>query len=61
MVGEYKVRVKNSRNSYSFTLKRNITVLRGESGRGRTTLFEMIPEHNRFGKNKGFIKGIDFR
>lgn len=29
MHGEYKVRVKNSRNSYIFSLKRNITVLQG--------------------------------
>ena len=53
MHGEYKVRVKNSRNSYTFSLRRNITVLRGESGRGKTTLFDMIHEHNRFGKESG--------
>ena len=53
MHGEYKVRVKNSRNSYTFALRRNITVLRGDSGRGKTTLFDMIHEHNRFGKESG--------
>ncbi|MBO6132936.1 MAG: hypothetical protein J6P05_01190 [Lachnospiraceae bacterium] len=59
MVGEYKVRVRNSRNSYSFSLKRNITILRGESGRGKTTLFEMILEHNRFGKSSGVSISCD--
>ncbi len=53
MLGEYRFRVKNSRNGYSFLLRRNLTVLRGESGRGKTTLFEMIREHNRFGKASG--------
>ena len=53
MYGEFKVRVKNSRNSYTFSLRRNLTILRGESGRGKTTLFDMIHEHNRFGKESG--------
>ncbi len=34
MRGEYKVSVRNKRNNYSFILRRNITILRGESGRG---------------------------
>lgn len=59
MRGEFKVRVKNSRNNYSFTLRRNITVLRGESGRGKTTLFDMIHEYNRFGKESGVAISCD--
>lgn len=46
MTGEYKIRVKNSRNNYIFNLKRNITVLCGDSGRGKTTLYEMISDYN---------------
>lgn len=59
MRGEYKIRVKNSRNSYSFSLKRNLTVLRGESGRGKTTLFDMIREYNRYGKESGVSISCD--
>jgi len=59
MHGEYKIRVKNSRNSYSFSLKRNLTVLRGESGRGKTTLFDMIREYNRYGKESGVSISCD--
>ena len=59
MHGEYKVRVRNARNSYTFLLRRNITVLRGESGRGKTTLFDMIHEHNRFGKESGVSVSCD--
>lgn len=53
MTGKYTIRVKNSRNTYQFELKRNITILRGDSGRGKTTLFDMIREYNRFGRNSG--------
>ena len=59
MHGEYKVRVRNSRNSYLFSLRRNITVLGGESGRGKTTLFDMIHEYNRFGKESGVSISCD--
>ncbi|SFR74412.1 hypothetical protein [[Clostridium] aminophilum] len=59
MHGEYKIRVKNSRNSYSFTLRRNLTILRGESGRGKTTLFDMIREYNRYGKESGVSISCD--
>lgn len=59
MHGMYRIRIKNSRNTYSFELRRNITVLRGESGRGKTTLFDMIHEYNRFGKNSGVSISCD--
>lgn len=53
MIGSISVSVKNKKNNYTFTLNRNITILCGDSGRGKTTLFEMIYEFNRFGKNSG--------
>lgn len=59
MKGAYPIRVKNNRNSYTFELRRNITILRGESGRGKTTLFEMIYEYNRFGRNSGVAVSCD--
>ena len=59
MKGEFKVRVHNKRNSFSFTLRRNITVLKGNSGRGKTTLFEMIHAYNRYGKASGVSVSCD--
>lgn len=50
MIGEVTVRVRNNRNTYAFTLRRNITILCGDSGKGKTTLFDMIADYNRFGK-----------
>ncbi|WP_044973945.1 hypothetical protein [Ruminococcus sp. HUN007] len=71
MKGIISVTVKDSRNSYKFELKRNITVLTGESGRGKTTLYEMISDYNRFGKSSGIkiacnvdviaVDGIDWK
>ena len=61
MIGVHKVSVKNSRNNYTFTLTRNITVLCGDSGRGKTTLFEMIHEYNRYGRNSGVTVACDIR
>ena len=59
MKGAYQVKIKNNRNSYAFELRRNITILRGESGRGKTTLFEMINDYNRYGKSSGVSVSCD--
>ena len=59
MTGVHKVSVRNSRNSYSFVLTRNITLLCGDSGRGKTTLFDMIHEYNRYGRSSGVSVSCD--
>lgn len=46
MVGAYSVTVSNKYLKYEFTIKRNITVIKGNSATGKTTLIEMIREHN---------------
>ena len=42
MSGTVSVMVENNRVRYSFELKRNITILSGDSAAGKTTLIEMI-------------------
>lgn len=59
MHGRYQIKIKNSRNSYSFELKRNITVLRGDSGTGKTTLFRMVRDYNESGRNSGVSISCD--
>ena len=59
MVGSFSVRVKNSRNTYEFVIKRNITVLCGDSGTGKTTLYDMIRDYNRLGKSSGVSVSCD--
>lgn len=54
MVGSYEVKISRRRSaSYKFTVRRNITVVRGDSGTGKTTLFEMIDDHARLGEQSG--------
>lgn len=59
MIGSVHVSVKNSRNSYSFTLRRNITILSGDSGTGKTTLYNMIADYNLDGKQSGVTVSCD--
>jgi len=45
MKGSYEVIVRNNRLRYKFTIHRNITILRGDSATGKTTLIEMIKDY----------------
>lgn len=53
MFGKISIRISNRRNEYKFTLYRNITILRGDSGTGKTTLYDMIRDYNNLGKESG--------
>lgn len=53
MIGSYEITVKNRRIQYKFTINRNITVLKGDSATGKTTLIEMISAYQRAGENSG--------
>lgn len=45
MKGEHRVIVSTKRLHYDFVLKRNITIIRGDSATGKTTLVDMIQEY----------------
>lgn len=45
MTGIHHVIIQNKRIHYEFDLRRNITILKGDSATGKTTLIEMIQEH----------------
>ncbi len=54
MKGSYEISVSRRRGtSYKFTVRRNITIIKGNSGTGKTTLFEMIADHMRLGYQSG--------
>lgn len=53
MKGKYKIRIQNKRIRYEFELKRNITILQGESATGKTTLIDMVREFEQNGVNSG--------
>ena len=46
MLGKYNILVENAYIRYEFEITRNITVIRGQSATGKTTLIEMIREYN---------------
>lgn len=48
MRGTHEIRVSNRRRvSFRLVVRRNITVIRGDSGTGKTTLFDMVAAHMR--------------
>lgn len=53
MKGSYEVIVKNNRIRYKFTIYRNITILRGDSATGKTTLIEMVENYCKDGVESG--------
>ena len=53
MKGTKQIRVSNRNLQYRFTLTRNITIVAGDSGTGKTTLYELIAEHTRLGAASG--------
>lgn len=42
MKGSYRIVVQNSKIRYDFEINRNITVIKGDSATGKTTLVELI-------------------
>lgn len=60
MKGSYRVKASRKRGtSFRFELKRNITVVRGDSGTGKTTLYDMIADHMRLGDRSGVTVQCD--
>lgn len=53
MKGQYHVIVQNKRLRYEFDIKRNITIIRGDSATGKTTLYSMIALAARMGESSG--------
>ena len=53
MKGKHRIIVSNSKVKYEFELKRNITVIKGDSATGKTTLVEMISEFYESGEDSG--------
>ena len=54
MKGKYHFRVKSKRALFEFTIRRNITVLKGDSATGKTTLLHMLYEYLRVGRQSGY-------
>ena len=53
MRGKIKIYVKNNQITFSFTLERNVTVITGDSGTGKTKLINMVRNYSELGKSSG--------
>lgn len=53
MKGKYHIIVQNNRIKYEFEIKRNITIIRGDSATGKTTLMNLIEMYERLGDESG--------
>lgn len=45
MKGKYRIIVTAKRLRYDFEIRRNLTIIRGDSATGKTTLVDMIQEY----------------
>ena len=59
MKGSHRVIVETKKVKYDFTVKRNITILTGDSGSGKTVLIDMIREYRRYGSDSGVFLSCD--
>mgnify|MGYP004655334013 FL=1 len=55
MKGKYSVLVQNNRLRYEFTISRNITIIRGDSATGKTTLLDLLNAYDRDGDSSGVL------
>ena len=59
MKSKYSVFVQNNRLRYEFTISRNITIIRGDSATGKTTLLDLLNAYDRDGDSSGVLLKCD--
>ena len=59
MKGSHRIIVESRKVKYDFTIKRNITILTGDSGSGKTVLIGLIRDYRRYGSDSGVFVSCD--
>lgn len=59
MKGSHRIIVEAKKVKYDFTLTRNITILTGNSGSGKTVLIDYIRDYRRYGSESGVVVSCD--
>ena len=54
MKGSYWFRAKSKKVLFEFSIRRNITIIKGDSATGKTTLLHILYEYLRSGKQSGY-------
>ena len=59
MVGKHRIIVQNRSVHYEFDIKRNITIIQGDSATGKTTLIDLLRAYDNFGEDSGVSVSCD--
>ena len=59
MRGEHEVVVRNNKVQIKLTVKRNLTILRGKSATGKSTLVDLIASYDELGPDSGVVVNCD--
>ena len=59
MKGKHRVIIEAERLKYEFEIKRNVTVVQGDSATGKTTLVDLIQTYGRYGRESGIMMTSD--
>ena len=59
MKGSHRIIVESRKVKYDFVVKRNITILTGDSGSGKTVLIDLIRDYKRYGADSGVFLSCD--
>lgn len=61
MRGKHIIKVRNRRVQFTLELERNITIIRGDSATGKTTLIKMLQDYEMFREQSGVVVESDKR
>ena len=61
MKGRQHIEIRNNRSVFKFDLDHNISVIKGDSATGKTTLVDMIAEFEQYGADSGISLSSDKR
>lgn len=59
MRGAHRIIVESKKIKYDFTVRRNITIITGDSGSGKTLLMDLIRDYRRYGADSGVMVSCD--
>ena len=59
MKGRHRITVQNRNLHYEFDVRRNITIIQGDSATGKTTLIDMIRSYVELGESSGITVSCD--